>query len=139
MTGLEKIANVACGCGDGSVANPYPYEHTESACEACQGTGKRFWWLWQECNVNTSIGHMEAQRQGHLCPHCYGKGYVLITENVTDALLRVASESERDIEVTFYPDGNVEAVYIGGGHGYRRTPRLPLTAALVEALGIEKP
>ncbi len=142
MTDFEWIAGVRCACLD--AVNREAWTEITSAgaamgCDSCwrsqsheakcpcQGTGKRFPWMWRECPDCQGAGRLFIPKQygglgeRHGCGGCggsgvhvgessreyrQGTGYVLIDTGRETALVRVASVEHLGIKIR--PNGDVQ-------------------------------
>ena len=110
----------------------------------CQGTGCQFPWLWRRCEGCKSEGCPNLGKyynEQPSIPGCNGTGSVLITDNITDALLRVVSESR--LEVLFQDDYEASIYDMDKKNSpiasrYGNTPQEALASALVKALGLNE-
>lgn len=144
-TDLQRIADVACPDEGDDVALGADGKHMLFGYRGfqdvphpdCQGTGKRYYWLWRECPCKYAVSSSECWicfRVGIHIPAscvCNFTDYVLITVNVMEAALRVAEQYSFVVsfnEGTYY-------VSVHGQFGKGKAFQEALLSALVKALG----
>lgn len=121
MTDFEWIAGVKCVYCRGEGERRAPGMRMDLSEEDqpkrefyhCQGTGKRFPWMWKACPCSKGYPVagccktcLYSVRHHDECENCFGSDYVLMDAGRETALVRVASVERLGIKIR--PNGDVQ-------------------------------